>query len=135
MSLQLAPPPTRAPTGGDEVDLPPPSLMNVFGPVAVVVSLLVGLFWMLARDHLVTGPAHRREIAEKDKQIADLKESHEQRVADKDAQIVMWRAVGETSQAQMAETLEHSRLSVQLLQAIERRAQEQAAAKAKRAPE
>lgn len=41
--------------------------------------------------------------------------------ADKDAQVAMWRAVAETSQAQMGELLEHSRMSVQLLQAIEAR--------------
>ena len=41
--------------------------------------------------------------------------------ADKDAQIAMWRAVAETSQAQMGELLEHSRMTVQLLQAIEAR--------------
>lgn len=46
--------------------------------------------------------------------------------ADKDAQIIMWRAVAETSQAQMGELLEHSRLSVQLLTSIEARANAQA---------
>jgi hypothetical protein len=80
---------------------------------------------MLAKEHLVTGAAHRRELADKDLQITRLESAYRDRVADKDVQIVMWRAVGETSQAQTAEMLEHSRLSVQLLQAIERRAQEQ----------
>lgn len=115
--------PTTAPSfGGDTLDRIPPALLDGLQ----VVGLLVALFWMLAREHLVTGPSHRREIAAKDEQIAANERAHEQRIADKDSQIVMWRAVGETSQAQMAETLEHSRLSVQLLQAIERRAQEKA---------
>ena len=117
-------PATSPPTlrGDEHVDIPP-QLVGMAGPAA----MLVGLFWMLARDHLVTGPAHRRELDAKDQQIADIKASCDQRVADKDAQVVMWRAVAETKDAQGTELLEHSRLSVQLLQAIERRAQEQAA--------
>lgn len=117
--------PTCAPTllrGDDDVDLPP-QLVGMAGPTV----MLAGLFWMLARDHLVTGPAHRRELASRDAQIAALEKAHEHRVADKDSQIVMWRAVAETKDAQGTELLEHSRLSVQLLQAIEKRAQEQAA--------
>lgn len=103
------------------MDAIPPALLNGVG----VVGLLVGIYWALITERLVTGAAHRRELAAKDQQIAANERGHDQRVADKDAQIVMWRAVGETAQAQMAETLEHSRLSVQLLQAIEKRAQEQ----------
>ena len=91
-----------------------------------ITGILVFLFWLLATGRLVTGAAHLRELATKDTVITELKAEHDKRVADKDAQIIMWRAVGETSQAQMAETLEHSRLSVQLLQAIEKRAQDQA---------
>jgi hypothetical protein len=112
--------PTHAIARGDDDNMDiPPSLLNGVG----VGVLLVILFYALVKEHLVTGPAHRREIASKDEQIRLLGEAHDKRIADKDAQIVMWRAVGETSQAQMTETLEHSRLSVQLLQAIERRAQ------------
>jgi len=94
--------------GDGDVDIPPALIQGIGAS-----GLVVALFWMLAKEILVTGPAHRRELAEKDA-----------RIADKDAQIIMWRAVGETAQAQMAETLEHSRLSVQLLQALEKRAQE-----------
>ena len=53
---------------------------------------------------------------------ADAQKRIDEIRADKDAQIIMWRAVAETSQAQMAELLEHSRLTVQLLQSIEARA-------------
>ena len=115
--------PTFTPTlrGDDEVDAIPPALLSGGG----VVTLLVILFYGLVKEHIVTGPAHRRELAAKDQQIAANERVYEQRIADKDTQIVMWRAVGETSQAQSTELLEHSRLSVQLLQAIERRAQEQ----------
>lgn len=118
---ETLPTPTPPTLRGTDVDIPP-QLVGMAGPAV----MLAGLFWMLARDHLVTGPAHRREIATKDQQIADIKASCDQRVADKDAQVVMWRAVAETKDAQGTELLEHSRLSVQLLQAIERRAQEQA---------
>jgi len=96
--------------GGDGVDFNIPPALVGGGSAA---AMFAGLFWMLARDHLVTGPAHRRELAMKDQQIAD-----------KDTQIVMWRAVGETSNAQMLELLEHSRLSVQLLQGIDARSRE-----------
>jgi hypothetical protein len=65
---------------------------------------------MLATGRLITRREHEGRIADKDRQLAD-----------KDQQIVMWRAVGETSKAQSAELLEHSRLSVQLLQAIDAR--------------
>jgi len=107
--------------GDDEVDLPP-ALLQIAGPAA----MLAGLFWMLSTDRLVTGPSHRRELAAKDAQIASAERACDQRVADKDSQVVMWRAVGETSQAQIFELLEHSRFTVQLLQAIEQRAKEQA---------
>ena len=115
--------PTLAPSlrGDDEVDAIPPALLNGVG-VAGLFSLL---FWMIASGRLVTRREHENRIADKDAVIAASEQNHERRIADKDAKIVMWRAVGETSQAQTAEMLEHSRLSVQLLQAIERRAQEQ----------
>lgn len=114
--------PTATPTlrGDDEVDAIPPALVNGAG----VATLLVILFWMLAKGHLYTGASHREIVEAKQRELDSDKAHYEQRIADKDAQIVMWRAVGETSQAQMAETLEHSRLSVQLLQAIEARAQQ-----------
>jgi hypothetical protein len=69
---------------------------------------------MLATGRLVT----RREM---DSRMADA----EKRIADKDQQVVLWRGVGESSQAQKEELLEHSRLTVQLLQAIKARADEQ----------
>jgi len=101
------------------VDLSP-TLLNGVG----VVGLLVLSYWLLATDRIITGAAHRREIAAKDQQLASNERMYEQRIADKDTQVVMWRAVGETAQAQTAELLEHSRMSVQLLQSIEHRAQE-----------
>lgn len=113
--------PTQRLSGDEDVDIP--ALVNAGG----VVGLLALTYWLLATDRIVTGAAHQRELAAKDQQIAANERMYEQRIADKDQQIVMWRAVGETSQAQSTELLEHSRLSVQLLQAIERRAQEQAA--------
>lgn len=79
---------------------------------AGVVGMLVALFYMLARGKLYTAKSHDEIVAIKDQQIAD-----------KDAQVVLWRAVGETSQAQTSELLEHSRLSVQLLKSIDARAQ------------
>jgi hypothetical protein len=53
------------------VDGIPPALLNGVG----VATLLVVLFWMLAKEHLVTGPAHRRELADKDAQIGRLWET------------------------------------------------------------
>lgn len=47
------------------MDAVPPALLNGVG----VGALLVLLFWMLAKEHLVTGPAHRRELADKDRQL------------------------------------------------------------------
>jgi hypothetical protein len=51
------------------VDGIPPALLNGVG----VGALLVVLFWMLATEKLVTGPAHKRELADKDRQL-DLKD-------------------------------------------------------------
>ena len=39
------------------------------------VGLVTFLFILLATERLVTGPAHRRELADKDKQIAILTEA------------------------------------------------------------
>ena len=44
----------------------PPQLLQFGGPVV----MLVGLYWMLATDRLVTGATHRRALADKDAQIA-----------------------------------------------------------------
>lgn len=95
--------PTSPPTlrGDDEVDAIPISLV---GNGVGVLTLLGWLFWMLSTGRLVT----RRE--------------HENRIADKDAQIVMWRAVSETKDAQNHELLEQGRLSVQFMEALEERA-------------
>jgi len=110
--------------GDGDVDIPP-GLIQGIG----VTGLVVALFWMLAKEVLVTGPAHRRELATKDEQIAEVKTNADLRIADKDAQVVMWKAAFETKDAQGMELLEHSRLSVQLLQAIEKRAEEERAAR------
>ena len=65
----------------------PPALLNGVG----VTTLLVILFWMLAREHLVTGPAHRRELADKDAQIDRLTNA----VDVKDQQLEKLTVVGE----------------------------------------
>ena len=78
---------------------------------ATASGMFAGLYWMLATGRLYTRSQHSEIVAVKDQQIAD-----------KDSQVVMWRAVGETSQAQTVELLEHARLSTQLLTAIEARA-------------
>ena len=98
------PTPLPALRGDDDVDaIPiPAALLNGVG----VLTLLGWLFWMLATGRLVT----RRE--------------HENRIADKDSQIAMWRATSETKDAQNAELMEHSRLSVQMWEALEARARE-----------
>lgn len=70
--------------------------------------MLAALYYALLKGHLIVGANHREIVQIKDQQIAD-----------KDSQVILWRAVGETSQAQMGELLEHSRLSVQILRAIE----------------
>lgn len=89
------------------------------GLVAITVLLVIlGKLVSSRRVDEVRADAQKRidEVrADKDAQITEVR-------ADKDAQIIMWRAVAETSQAQMAELLEHSRLTVQLLQSIEARA-------------
>ena len=74
--------------GDDDVDIPP-ALLNGVG----VVSLLVVMFWMLSSDRLVTGAAHRREIADKDAQISTLIKT----IDVKDAQLEKLAIVGETT--------------------------------------
>ena len=81
----------------------PPALITGGGLTGVLTLLIVAF----VKGWLVTSTTHREIVSIKDQQIAD-----------KDAQVVMWRAVGETSQAQMSELLEHSRVTVQLLQGI-----------------
>lgn len=75
------------PHRGDDVDLPP-ALLNGAG----VVSLLVGLFWMIATGRLVTRREHDNRVADKDAQIADLRKANDV----KDAQIEKLSVVGET---------------------------------------
>lgn len=94
--------------GGDDVDQIPPALITGGGLTGILTFLIVAF----VRGWIVTAPTHREIVQIKDQQIAD-----------KDAQVVMWRAVGETSQAQMGELLEHSRVSVHLLQGIADKAQ------------
>ena len=101
--------PTRTPTlrGDDEVEPIGPA---AYGGVGAVITLLIFLYRALATGSIVTRREHENRIADKDKVIAD-----------KDAQIAMWKATADTKDAQNAELLEHSRLSVQLMQAIEAR--------------
>jgi len=103
MSQIETPPRLETRRGAEEVDSIPVSLI---GNGVGVLSLLGWLFLMLSRGALVT----RRE--------------HENRMADKDAQIAMWRATAETNAAQRDVAQEHAGLSVQLWQAIEKRARE-----------
>lgn len=88
-----------------------PNIPAGAGALGGILAMLGGLYWALLKGAVVTGLTHREIVAIKDQQIAD-----------KDSQVVMWRAVGETSQAQTVELLEHARLSTQLLTAIEARA-------------
>lgn len=99
-------PPTTNPQGVI-VDGIPPALLTGGGLTGVLTLLIVAFI----KGWLVTNSTLMQFMAIKDQQIAD-----------KDAQVVMWRAVGETSQAQTVELLEHARLSTQLLTAIESRA-------------
>jgi hypothetical protein len=85
----------------------PPALLTG-GGIAGILTFLILAF---ARGWLLTAGQLQLLLSIKDQQIAD-----------KDSQVVMWRAVGETSQAQTVELLEHARLSTQLLTAIEARA-------------
>ena len=97
------PTPTAAGRPVDISQIPP----AVIGGTTAA-SMFAGLFWMLATGRLLTRSQHAEVVHIKDEQIAD-----------KDQQVVLWRAVGETSQAQMVELLEHGRLSVQILRAIQ----------------
>lgn len=80
--------PTPTTLRGDDVDIPP-SLLTGGG----VISLLVLLFWMLATDRLVTGAAHRRELADKDSQRDVLLKT----IDVKDSQLEKLAVVGETT--------------------------------------
>jgi len=79
---------------------------------ATASGMFAGLYWMLATGRLYTRSQHSEIVAVKDQQIADKAE-----------QVVVWRAVGETAQAQTGELLASSRLQVQLLQGIADRAE------------
>lgn len=85
----------------------PPALLTGGGLTGVLALLILAF----VKGWLLTAATHKEVVEIKDQQIAD-----------KDSQVVMWRAVGETSQAQTVELLEHARLATQLLTAIEARA-------------
>jgi hypothetical protein len=76
-------------------------------------GMFIALYYALMKGKLYTRRSHDEIVTIKDQQIADGK-----------AQVVLWRAVGETSQAQMTELLEHSRMSVQLLTSIDSRSKD-----------
>lgn len=59
----------------DALDAVPAAALNGVG----VIALLVGLFWMLAKGHLYTGPSHREHMAAKDREVA-LKERENDRL-------------------------------------------------------
>lgn len=103
---------TLPPRGDEEVDSIPVSLI---GNGVGVISLLGWLFLMLSRGALVTRREHENRIA-------DMEDSHQKALADKDAQIITWKAAAETNAAQRDVAQEHAGLSVQLWQAIEKRA-------------
>ena len=98
-------PPTKL-RGDDEVDATTALIVNGTG----ILVVLAGIYRSLSTGALVTRREHENRMADKDAQIAD-----------KDAQIVMWRAASDTEKAQTAELLEHSRLTVQLMQSLEAR--------------
>lgn len=67
--------------------------LNIVGPVGTVIGVIVGLYWALQREGLVTGKAHRREVAklagdlererlEHDQTIKDMRADHDKRIAD-----------------------------------------------------
>jgi hypothetical protein len=60
---------------------------------AGVVSLLSILFWMLATDRLITGPAHRRELDSKDDTIA----KQDKTIEVQDKQLEDLAVIGETN--------------------------------------
>lgn len=83
----------------------PPALLNGVG----VGALLVLLFWMLATERLVTGPAHKRELDAKDKQIED-----------RDKQIALKDDTIGTLTGSVQKLTLNSELSVQLLRSIDK---------------
>jgi hypothetical protein len=44
------------------VDLLTSETVSVVGPVGTVIGVILGLYWALQREGLVTGKAHRREV-------------------------------------------------------------------------
>lgn len=78
------------------------------------VVVLIVLLILLGR--LVPSRRLDEQRLDFERQINDLRK-------DKDAQIVMWQAVAQTSQAQVAELMEHGRMSVGILESFDRRAE------------
>lgn len=68
-------------------------------PSVGIAGLLVGLFWMLAKGHLWTGP-----------QVRELKEDRDH-----------WRVAAETNSSTLKDVLEKTSLSLEILHSIEQR--------------
>ena len=75
------------------VDLFTAETVSVVGPVGSVIAIIVGLYWALQREGLVTGRAHRRELSkmaadlererrEHDDTVKAMREDHDKRIAD-----------------------------------------------------
>lgn len=46
-----------------DVDVWSSETLNIVGPIGTIIAMIGFIYWGLAREWLVTGPAHRREIA------------------------------------------------------------------------
>lgn len=75
------------------VDLLTTETVGIVGPVGTVIGVILGLYWALQREGLVTGKAHRREIVkladdltrervEYDATIKAMREDHHARIKD-----------------------------------------------------
>jgi len=62
------------------VDIFTTDAISIVGPIGTVVGIIVGLYWALAREKLVTGAAHRRELEARDKDIARERVEHDKYV-------------------------------------------------------
>lgn len=102
--------------------LPVSALANGVGVVGVIV--LIG--YLVITDRLQPAARVRQMRADYEARAEQLRADFEGRLsdvrADKDAQIVLWRAVAETAQAQTGELMENSRMTVDLLRSLNSRA-------------
>jgi hypothetical protein len=55
--------------------------VSIVGPIGTIIALIVGIYWALAREKLVTGAAHRRELAVRDRDIERERIEHDQYIA------------------------------------------------------